>query len=169
MNTSMLNAGIREIDGSTSSSALVINGSLASTAQSLTLKGGTGADKIYAGHGTDTLTGGAGADTFIFSGVAKANGTNTITDFANGTDKISLSFATASVDYEGTTRVDGTGLTFSDFNNYVEDVSYGKYDTDNNGSLDGDFALITLTGGDTISLLGIASGIDQADFVYQLV
>ncbi|MDD2697778.1 MAG: calcium-binding protein [Arcobacteraceae bacterium] len=171
MNIYMVNAGVREIDGSLSGATehLTINGSYASNSQNLTLKGGAGDDKIYAGKGTDTLTGGAGADTFIFSGVLKANGTNTITDFTDETDKISLSFATGSLDYADAARVDGTQLTFSDFNNYVEDVTYDKYDTDNNGSLDGDYALITLTGGDTISLLGVASGITQADFVYQLV
>ena len=171
MNIYMVNAGVREIDGSLSGATehLTINGSYASNSQNLTLKGGAGDDKIYAGKGTDTLTGGAGADTFIFSGVLKANGTNTITDFTDGTDKISLSFATGSLDYADAARVDGTQLTFSDFNNYVEDVTYDKYDTDNNGTLDGDYALITLTGGDTISLLGVASGITQADFVYQLV
>ncbi len=38
--------------------------------------------------GNDTITGGAGADTFVF---ASGDGSDTITDFENGTDKIDLS------------------------------------------------------------------------------
>ncbi len=169
MNTAMINSGIREIDGSGSTAALTINGSAGTTGTRLVLTGGSGNDKIFAGHGTDTLEGGAGDDTFVFSSVARDNGANVIKDFGTGTDKIALSFAIGSKDYEDTARVDAGTLSTSDFGNYVEDVSYDKYDTDNNGTLDGDYALVTLTGGDTISLLGVSSGIDNADFFYQLV
>ena len=52
------------------------------------LYGGEGDDTITGGTGDDTLTGGAGADTFVF---ASGDGSDTITDFTNGTDKIDLS------------------------------------------------------------------------------
>ncbi len=52
------------------------------------LNGGGGNDRFIGGGGNDTMTGGTGADTFIFTG---APGTDTITDFVSGTDKIDFS------------------------------------------------------------------------------
>jgi Ca2+-binding RTX toxin-like protein len=45
-----------------------------------------GADTLTGGLGADTLTGGTGSDTFRF--VTTADGSDTVTDFASGTDKI---------------------------------------------------------------------------------
>ena len=50
------------------------------------LDGGAGNDTLSGGLGADRLTGGTGADTFRF--VTTADGSDTITDFASGTDKI---------------------------------------------------------------------------------
>ena len=50
--------------------------------------GGEGDDTITGGTGDDTLTGGAGADTFVFN---SGDGSDSITDFENGTDTIDLS------------------------------------------------------------------------------
>ncbi|MEA5627548.1 choice-of-anchor D domain-containing protein [Nostoc sp. UHCC 0251] len=52
------------------------------------LLGGAGNDWLYGGAGNDVLTGGYGADTFV---LALGEGTDSITDFAVGTDKIALS------------------------------------------------------------------------------
>lgn len=52
-----------------------------------TLIGGDGGDWLQGGVGNDLLTGGAGADRFLFGA---AGGTDTITDFENGTDQIAL-------------------------------------------------------------------------------
>lgn len=52
-----------------------------------TISGGKGADTIRGDAGNDTLTGGAGADIFIF---ANNHGSDTITDFTNGTDTIRI-------------------------------------------------------------------------------
>ena len=52
-----------------------------------TLRGGEGNDRLCGGTGTDTLTGGAGADTFFYRG---GDGSDTITDFSDGEDKIDL-------------------------------------------------------------------------------
>lgn len=49
------------------------------------LIGGTGDDQLYGGVHADTLTGGAGADDFHF---ATGDGTDLITDFAAGEDRI---------------------------------------------------------------------------------
>ena len=53
-----------------------------------TLRGGKGDDWLSGGTGTDTLTGGAGADTFAYY---VGHGSDTITDFTDGEDKIDLS------------------------------------------------------------------------------
>lgn len=61
-----------------------------------TLLGGIGNDKLVGNNGNDTLVGGAGADTLTggsgndhFS-ISASNGTDTITDFTSGFDKIEL-------------------------------------------------------------------------------
>lgn len=55
------------------------------------LNGGDGADVLAPNQGNDTLSGGAGADRFDFQ---VTDGSNVITDFENGLDKISLSGVT---------------------------------------------------------------------------
>ncbi|MEQ9642064.1 MAG: hypothetical protein RIM84_18720 [Alphaproteobacteria bacterium] len=50
-----------------------------------TLVGGNGDDTLIGGPANDTLTGGAGTDTFTFG---SGQGSNTITDFEDGTDTI---------------------------------------------------------------------------------
>jgi ELWxxDGT repeat protein/VCBS repeat-containing protein len=52
-----------------------------------TISGGGGNDLLVGGRGNDTLTGGTGSDTFAFS---TGDGLDAITDFAHGTDVISL-------------------------------------------------------------------------------
>jgi hypothetical protein len=58
------------------------------------LYGGAGADKLHGGAGRDILTGGAGADGFFYSAASesgpKLSQRDTITDFENGLDYISL-------------------------------------------------------------------------------
>lgn len=49
------------------------------------LNGGDGNDRLKGGAGDDILTGGAGRDRFIFD---LRGGTDTITDFTNGDDKL---------------------------------------------------------------------------------
>jgi serralysin len=58
------------------------------TAQADTLIGNAVANRLTGGLGADTLTGGAGADVFRF--VTTAQGGDTLTDFASGTDKIQV-------------------------------------------------------------------------------
>ncbi len=52
------------------------------------LYGGKGDDELYGGKGDDKLTGNGGKDVFVFK---KKEGSDTITDFQNGKDKIDLS------------------------------------------------------------------------------
>ncbi|MEM6848233.1 MAG: calcium-binding protein, partial [Pseudomonadota bacterium] len=62
------------------------------------LTGGSDNDVLDGGAGNDTLNGGAGADIFVLRPSSVPNGTDTITDFLQGADKIGLA----------------EGLTFSD-------------------------------------------------------
>jgi Ca2+-binding RTX toxin-like protein len=51
------------------------------------LAGGVGIDVLRGGEGDDRLTGGTQVDTFVFS---RNQGTDRVTDFQNGTDKLDL-------------------------------------------------------------------------------
>ncbi|GJE00636.1 tandem-95 repeat protein [Methylobacterium isbiliense] len=51
------------------------------------LDGGLGADTLLGGQGNDTLVGGAGADVFV---LGKSGGSDTVTDFQVGTDRLEL-------------------------------------------------------------------------------
>jgi Ca2+-binding RTX toxin-like protein len=53
-----------------------------------TLKGMGGADTLVGGAGNDTLTGGSGADRFVLQG---GGGSDTVTDFQDGYDKLDIS------------------------------------------------------------------------------
>lgn len=56
------------------------------------LDGGDGDDRLEGGAGYDTLTGGAGADVFVFTSAENfGSGSDTITDFQTGLDRIDLS------------------------------------------------------------------------------
>ena len=63
------------------------------------LDGGAGNDQLTGGNGDDRLTGGLGTDTFVLRAVGTVRnpqvaGTDTITDFVRGTDKLQLSRGT---------------------------------------------------------------------------
>jgi hemolysin type calcium-binding protein len=68
-----------------------------------TLDGGAGADRLVGGAGSDRLTGGAGADVFVFDSKV---GTDNITDFVSGTDKLAFSQAGIRIG-DGDTVIDG--------------------------------------------------------------
>jgi len=63
------------------------------------INGGVGNDVLSGDLGTDTLTGGADADIFSFLGQGStiAGGPDRITDFADGTDHISVGYSPAAV------------------------------------------------------------------------
>ena len=62
------------------------------------LTGGKGHDTLEGGEGDDRLTGGKGNDVFVFG---PGNGADTVTDFANGKDKIDLRAFTAISGFSG--------------------------------------------------------------------
>jgi Ca2+-binding RTX toxin-like protein len=57
------------------------------------LYGGSGNDGLYGGSGNDFLSGGSGADKFFFDPSNKGEGYDVISDFALGSDKVSLNAA----------------------------------------------------------------------------
>ncbi len=64
-----------------------------------TLSGGNDDDRLNGGAGNDTLTGGFGKDVFVISDL---RGTDTITDFRRGEDKIDLTGIDANTNVSGT-------------------------------------------------------------------
>lgn len=88
--------GTADITGNGSSSANKIIGNsgdntLRGNSGNDSLSGSSGTDKLYGGLGTDTLTGGSGRDAFVFdTKPGSSSGTDRITDFVHGTDKIHL-------------------------------------------------------------------------------
>ncbi len=68
--------------------------------------GGAGNDTLQGGAGSDRLTGGTGADRFVFD---STSGSDTITDFASGIDKVAFRMAQLGVG-NGNTTIDGAQL-----------------------------------------------------------
>lgn len=86
------------------------------------LSGGAGADRLIGHDGDDEMSGGSGADTFIFLGLA---GTNRITDFELGVDK--LEFRPANQDLFYSNVEDGMLIEWDLGSVLVEDVNVNEY------------------------------------------
>lgn len=104
------------------------------------------ADTLYSFSGNDTLTGGTGADTFVFDadyvGVTGDWGTDTITDFTDGVDKIK--FVDLWLDYSDFTS--DTSVTVS--GNVITYVDSSTSTTN------------------TITLTGFTGTLDSSDFTF---
>ena len=91
-----------------------------------TLDGGDGNDVLVGEWGDDMLTGGQGADTFQFSDYSKWGGTNTITDFEDGIDVVSiknssLDFADLTISQDSSNALvefGSTTINFIDFDSF---------------------------------------------------
>ena len=79
------------------------------------LTGNNGNDRLFGMGGNDTMTGGAGNDRFIFV-ASFNNGTDTITDFQDGVDKIVLAdlFPIANATTQTALLVNSPTITLSD-------------------------------------------------------
>lgn len=75
------------------------------------LSGGNGRDTVDGGTGSDTLYGGAGADRFVFQ---QGDGVDSLRDFQNGLDRISLEGAGS---YGALTFITASNGTWVDYGN----------------------------------------------------
>jgi hypothetical protein len=120
------------------------------SAQADTLIGNSVANRLTGGNGADTLTGGGDADVFFFASTAQ--GGDTITDFASGTDRIevySANFANLAVGTLAASRfVSGAAPVALDGNAvFLYNSSNGQLSFDSNGSAAGGTTLIALLSG----------------------
>ncbi|MCW3797625.1 VCBS domain-containing protein, partial [Sphingomonas sp. BN140010] len=103
-----------------------------------TINGNDGDDFIYGGAGDDNLNGGLGKDTFVYEG--SGLGTDTITGFISGTDKIDLKIY---------------GISFADVQSTsANNVLTLAIDTDHNGT------------SDLIIKLNATSAVSASDFIF---
>ncbi|WP_135075376.1 FecR domain-containing protein [Terasakiella sp. SH-1] len=114
------------------------------------LSGGLGNDTLVGGYGNDILTGGDGADTFAFD---VSSGSDVITDFTTGTDKISIDMASFSLS-AGTIQfeqISGTydGTNASASSNIIVDDN-GDVFVDNNGTAAGGYSVVANVGTATV-------------------
>jgi Ca2+-binding RTX toxin-like protein len=105
------------------------------------------------GAGNDSLTGGAGADKFKF--VSTSHGTDRITDFRSGTDKIQIvspNFANIPVGTLASGRFKTAGTALTNGNAvFIYNNSTGALTFDSNGNRAGGVSQIaTLTGNKTL-------------------
>ncbi|TPM96043.1 type I secretion C-terminal target domain-containing protein, partial [Mesorhizobium sp. B2-1-5] len=116
-----------------------------------TIVGGAGADTINARGGNDTLTGDGGADQFR---LATNTGTDTITDFQAGIDKIGFLEGTGAgaVNFGISGTAAGQPLTNSD-GNFTARSSIGAIDTTDDNQL----VLITSSTGQTSAQIAAAT------------
>lgn len=94
---------VAQTTGGSGSDTLSSIENLRGSAYNDTLSGSGGANDLIGGAGSDRLTGGGGADRFILDSRV---GSDTITDFARGVDKIAISRSTFAVG-NGDLTIDG--------------------------------------------------------------
>ena len=63
---------------------------------------------MLGGLGNDTITGGSGNDEYVFNTTAGLNGSDTVTDFGSGTDKVSFLYGDGGIN-QADLRGNGTG------------------------------------------------------------
>jgi len=83
--------------------------SLKGNENDVTLTAGDGDNEITSGSGDNTITGGEGNNTFVFATTQDLNGTDTITDFAEGTNEIDFLFGEGDNIEQDELYGDGTG------------------------------------------------------------
>ena len=84
------------------------------------LNGGAGADRMDGGRGRDGFTGGAGRDVFVFN---LGDGTDRITDFAEGVDRINIAAAASLSDLQFTRVGADVQIDFRTIHITVEDTT----------------------------------------------
>ena len=114
------------------------------------LQGDLGNDTLSGSAGWDTLTGGDGTDQFKFAAgdattVSGSAGSDVITDYVDGTDKIALGFTVAAV------------VTGTDQSSFAAAATYAQQLLDNHAGT-GEVAAVRVTGGDTYLFFGSSGG-----------
>lgn len=128
------------VDGSAATGVLRIAGSAVADQ----IKGGSAADIIYGLAGNDLLTGNGGADQFRYT--AGNEGTDRITDFTVGTDKIGTNF----IAFAGTTATQaGATLVATDYEAARNDITQ-------------------IVAGDTLKVVELQTGLTTAQITAQL-
>jgi Ca2+-binding RTX toxin-like protein len=132
-------AGTAAINGTGNTLANTITGTPAANAVDGgagddTLSGFDGNDTLTGGAGNDRLTGGNGADRFRF--VTTGEGTDTITDFAGGSDKIHIVAANFGLVSGAAARLVVNGSPNSSAATFVYTSATGSlvFDADGNGA-----------------------------------
>ena len=114
------------------------------------LQGDLGNDTLSGSAGWDTLTGGDGTDQFKFAAgdattVSGSAGSDVITDYVDGTDKIALGFSVAAV------------VTGTDQSSFAAAATYAQQLLDNHAGT-GEVAAVHVTGGDTYLFFNSSGG-----------
>ena len=123
-------SGVETISAATATSDVKIN--LNAQSEAFTIIGGSGNDILVGGTANDTLTGNGGADQFR---LRTNGGTETITDFTPGTDKIGFlegSGGLPAVDFATAGTAAGATLTAGDGNFTTRGSIAGINSTDDN-------------------------------------
>ena len=128
------------VDGSAATGVLRIAGSTVADQ----IKGGSANDIIYGLGGNDLLTGNGGADQFRYT--AGNEGTDRITDFTVGTDKIGINF----IAFAGTTATQaGATLVATDYEAARNDIT-------------------GIVAGDTLKVIELQTGLTTAQITAQV-
>ena len=84
------------------------------------INGGAGVDTITGGEGDDSIVGGAGIDTMVFAATAALNGTDTMSDFVNGTDVLNIDAFLNATAMNAALAADGAQTADSDVNLLID-------------------------------------------------
>jgi len=114
------------------------------------LQGDLGNDTLSGSAGWDTMTGGDGTDQFKFATgdattVSGSTGSDVITDYVDGTDKIALGFSVAAL------------VTGTDQSSFAAAATYAQQLLDNHAGT-GEVAAVHVTGGDTYLFFNSSGG-----------
>jgi serralysin len=147
-----IGAGVDTITGFENLKGSDHNDTLTGSSGANKIDGGAGNDTLNGGAGHDILTGGDGANSFVFNSALLAANSDTITDFAHGTDKIKLENSVfKALGLEGALTADKFALGTATTHDHHVIYASGSLFYDSNGDGPGGRVLIcTLDGAPAI-------------------
>lgn len=147
-----IGAGVDTVTGFEKLKGSDFNDTLTGNGGANTVEGGDGDDTLNGGAGHDILTGGNDTNSFIFNSALLAANSDTITDFAHGTDKIKLEnsvFKALGIEGGLSATMFALGTATTDDHHIIYDAGNLFYDS--NGDAPGGKVLIcTLQGAPAI-------------------